>query len=133
MQYYKTKDDIIAAIFLSLGINLISTQTDESRKKIYFVFNINVTEGRALETLIKKNDPRIKVVAGVLHSNLEFVRSWLYLSRLKMQSVSERDIEQLVKKINPNLLDESPPLTAADIADEILEVASMLQETEDVV
>jgi len=131
MELYKTKDDIIAAIFLSLGFNLRSTVIDEHRSKVLFVFDISDVEGRALETLIKKKDPRIKVVAGNLYDNLSFVRSWLYLSRIKMRSMSAEEIENIARRINPPVLDDSPPLKASDIAEEILKATADMKKEED--
>lgn len=133
MQYYRTKDDIIAAIFLSLGINLIATHIDEGKKRVLFVFNISDVEGRALETLIKKNDPRIKVVAGVLHTHLEFVRSWLYLTRLRMRNTTFSDIEEITQNITPKVIDESPPPSYEELATEIMNLVSLTESEKDVV
>ena len=129
---YRTKDDIMAAIFMALGIKFLSTQIDKNKRKVYFVFDIDDARGKALEVLIRSNDPRIKVCAGSIHHAMEFMRSWLYLTRLRLSGVSAEEIEGQIRSAFPHLIDESAPTTIEDIADEIEKIVSEYNQQEDI-
>jgi hypothetical protein len=121
---YKTKDDVIAALFMALGIRLLNTQIDKSRRKVYFVFDIDDSRGKALEVLIRNNSPKIKVGAGSIYHSMELVKSWLYLTRIRLEDVSLEDIETQIATEFSSLADDSPPTTISDIADEIEKLAA---------
>lgn len=131
MRRYKTKDDIMAAIFTSLGIKVLGTEKDK-KGKIYFVFDITDVKGKALETLIRREDERIKVVAGRLHKNLEFIRSWLYLTRFKTDGMTSEELEDTIRQSELSyVFDENPPITVDEIADELEEIARQFEEDKD--
>jgi hypothetical protein len=121
---YKTKDDAMAALFMALGIRLLNTQIDKSRRKVYFVFDIDDSRGKALEVLIRNNSPKIKVGAGSIYHSMELVKSWLYLTRIRLDDASLDDIESQIASEFPSLVDDSPPTTISDIADEIEKLAA---------
>jgi hypothetical protein len=121
---YKTKDDAMAAIFMALGIRLLNTQIDKSRRKVYFVFDIEDSRGKALEVLIRNNSPKIKVGAGSIYHSTELVKSWLYLTRIRLDDTSLNDIESQIAAEFPSLIDDSSPTTISDIADEIEKLAA---------
>jgi hypothetical protein len=121
---YKTKDDTMAAIFMALGIRLLNTQIDKSRRKVYFVFDIDDSRGKALEVLIRNNSPKIKVGAGSIYHSTELVKSWLYLTRIRLDDTSLNDIESQIAAEFPSLIDDSSPTTISDIADEIEKLAA---------
>jgi hypothetical protein len=121
---YKTKDDVMAALFMALGIRLINTQIDKSRRKVYFVFDIDDSRGKALEVLIRNSSPKIKVGAGSIYHSMELVRSWLYLTRIRLDDTSLNDIESQIAAEFPSLADNSSPTTISDIADEIEKLAA---------
>jgi hypothetical protein len=121
---YKTKDDVMAALFMALGIRLLNTQIDKSRRKVYFVFDIDDSRGKALEVLIRNNSPKIKVGAGSIYHSMELVRSWLYLTRIRLDDTSLNDIESQIAAEFPLLVDDSSPTTISDIADEIEKLAA---------
>jgi len=129
---YRTKDDVMAAIFMALGVKFLNTQIDGNKRKVYFVFEIDDTRGKALEVLIRSNNPRIKVCAGSLYHSLEFIRSWLYLTRLRLSGASPEKLEEQVKEAFPHLIDESHPITFEDIADEIEKIAAEYNKDEDI-
>jgi hypothetical protein len=121
---YKTKDDVMAALFMALGIRLLNTQIDKSRRKVYFVFDVDDSRGKALEVLIRNNSPKIKVGAGSIYHSMELVRSWLYLTRIRLDDTSLNDIESQIAAEFPSLADNSSPTTISDIADEIEKLAA---------
>jgi hypothetical protein len=121
---YKTKDDVMAALFMALGIRLLNTQIDKSRRKVYFVFDIDDSRGKALEVLIRNNSPKIKVGAGSIYHSMELVKSWLYLTRIRLDDISLNDIESQIAAEFPSLADDSSPTTISDIADEIEKLAA---------
>jgi UDP-N-acetylglucosamine transferase subunit ALG13 len=121
---YKTKDDVMAALFMALGIRLLNTQIDKSRRKVYFVFDIDDSRGKALEVLVRNNSPKIKVGAGSIYHSMELVKSWLYLTRLRLDDTSLDDIESQIAAEFPSLADDSSPTTISDIADEIEKLAA---------
>jgi hypothetical protein len=121
---YKTKDDVMAALFMALGIRLLNTQIDKSRRKVYFVFDIDDSRGKALEVLIRNNSPKIKVGAGSIYHSMELVKSWLYLTRIRLDDTSLNDIESQIAAEFPSLVDDSYPTTISDIADEIEKLAA---------
>jgi hypothetical protein len=121
---YKTKDDVMAALFMALGIRLLNTQIDKSRRKVYFVFDVDDSRGKALEVLIRNNSPKIKVGAGSIYHSMELVRSWLYLTRIRWDDTSLNDIESQIAAEFPSLADNSSPTTISDIADEIEKLAA---------
>ncbi len=121
---YKTKDDVMAALFMALGIRLLNTQIDKSRRKVYFVFDIDDSRGKALEVLIRNNSPKIKVGAGSIYHSMELVKSWLYLTRIRLDDTSLIDIESQIAAEFPSLVDDSSPTTISDIADEIEKLAA---------
>jgi len=121
---YKTKDDVMAALFMALGIRLLNTQIDKSRRKVYFVFDIDDSRGKALEVLIRNNSPKIKVGAGSIYHSMELVKSWLYLTRIRLDDTSLNDIESQIASEFPSLADDSSPTTISDIADEIEKLAA---------
>ncbi|MDT7877364.1 MAG: hypothetical protein RQ862_02250 [Candidatus Caldarchaeales archaeon] len=121
---YKTKDDVLAALFMALGIRLLNTQIDKSRRKVYFVFDIDDSRGKALEVLIRNNSPKIKVGAGSIYHSMELVKSWLYLTRIRLDDTSLNDIESQIAAEFPSLVDDSSPTTISDIADEIEKLAA---------
>jgi len=104
---YKTKDDVMAALFMALGIRLLNTQIDKSRRKVYFVFDIDDSRGKALEVLIRNNSPKIKVGAGSIYHSMELVKSWLYLTRIRLDDTSLNDIESQIASEFPSLADDS--------------------------
>jgi hypothetical protein len=63
---------------------------------------------------------------------MEFMRSWLYLTRLRLSGVSAEEIEAQVRSAFPQLIDESAPTTIEDIADEIEKIASEYNQQEDI-
>jgi hypothetical protein len=121
---YKTKDDVMAALFMALGIRLLNTQIDKSRRKVYFVFDVDDSRGKALEVLIRNNSPKIKVGAGSIYHSMELVKSWLYLTRIRLDDASLNDIESQIAAEFPSLVDDSSPTTISDIADEIEKLAA---------
>jgi hypothetical protein len=121
---YKTKDDVMAALFMALGIRLLNTQIDKSRRKVYFVFDVDDSRGKALEVLIRNNSPKIKVGAGSIYHSMELVKSWLYLTRIRLDDTSLNDIESQIAAEFPSLVDDSSPTTISDIADEIEKLAA---------
>jgi hypothetical protein len=121
---YRTKDDVMAAIFLSLGVKFLGTQIDKSKRKVYFVFDLDNARGKALEVLIRSKDPRIKVCAGAIHHAVEFMRSWLYLTRLNLSDSSVEKVEAQIGDNFSHLMDDSEPTTIKDIADEIEKVVA---------
>jgi hypothetical protein len=121
---YKTKDDVMAALFMALGIRLLNTQIDKSRRKVYFVFDIDDSRGKALEVLIRNNSPKIKVGAGSIYHSMELVKSWLYLTRIRLDDTSLNEIESQIAAEFPSLADDSSPTTISDIADEIEKLAA---------
>ena len=132
VEKYRTKDDIMAALFMALGIRFLGTQIDKAKRKVYFVFDIDDVRGKALEVLIRNNTPAIKVCAGTLHNTMEFIRSWLYLTRLRLSGVSSNELENQIRTSFPQFWDEGAPTTIEDIADEIEKIVSECNQQEDV-